>query len=149
MTSPSVFEHNGLLYLTFIGWNDSPNKVSEIWTLGATSSDDGHTWSNFQEIETKIGMEGQVTKARDGTFYSVHTGDYKKNEGVFISHSNNPFTGWSTVKKPILLKAGAPYEEDEIIAPQLIFDPATGKKRVFYTGADHKKGWWIMTATEK
>jgi len=149
MTSPSVFEHNGLLYLTFIGWNDSPSKVSEVWILGATSSDDGFTWSNFQEVETKIGMEGQVTKAPDGSFYSVYTSDYKKNEGVFISHSNNPFTEWSTEKKPILLKAGAPYEVDEIIAPQLIFDPVTGEMRVFYTGADYKIGWWIMTATEK
>ncbi len=78
MTSPSIFKHNGLLYLTFIGWNDSPSKVSEVWVLGATSTDDGYTWSNFQVVETKIGMEGQVTKAPDGSFYSVYTSDYKK-----------------------------------------------------------------------
>jgi len=148
MTSPSIVEFEGKLYMTFIGWDNSPNKVTEVWILGAISTDDGYTWTNFQEVDTRIGMEGQVVKAPDGSFYSVYTSDYKKNEGIFISHSNHPFNNWSEDKKPILLKIGKDYEKDELIAPQLIFDPVTNEKRVFYTGADYSLGWWIMTATE-
>lgn len=148
MTSPSIVEHEGKLYMSFIGWNNSPNLVTEVWILGATSTDDGYTWTDFQEVETKIGMEGQVTKAPDGTFYAVYTDEYKKNEGIFLSQSNHPFTGWSESQKPIILKTKKGYEVDEVIAPQLIFEPSTNNKRLYYTGADYKTGWWIMTATE-
>jgi len=90
MTSPSIVEHEGLLYMTFIGWNASPQKVSEIWLLGATSVDEGHTWSDFQIIDTPIGMEGQVTKHPDGRFVAVRTGDYQNDEALFYATSNHP-----------------------------------------------------------
>jgi len=43
ITSPSVIEHEGLLYIVFLGWNASPSNVTAVWVIGATSSDDGYT----------------------------------------------------------------------------------------------------------
>ena len=149
MTSPSVVEHEGLLYITFIGWDAAPNDVTAIWILGATSNDDGHTWSNFQEISTPIGTEGQVTKKPDGTFVSVRTAMYQGTEGIYYSTANHPFGPWTEREAPILIQAGAPLETDEAIAPQITIDPATNKEYLYYTGADYLVGYWIMLAYEE
>jgi len=82
MTSPSIIEYSNTLYICFLGWDNSPYEVTEVWVIGATSTNNGHTWSNFQIIDTPIGMEGQIT-----------------------------------------------------------FDPVSGEEYIFYTGADHEKGW--------
>lgn len=148
MTSPSIMEHDNLLYLAFLGWNASPDAVSEVWVLGATSVDEGHTWDNFKEVDCAIGMEGQVTKGIDGKFYAVSTGMFENKEAVFYAEADHPFGPWDKNKIPILTQAGAPYEKDEIIAPQITLDPVTQKKYVYYTGADYTKGWWMMLATE-
>ncbi len=148
MTSPSVVEHDGLLYLAFIGWNASPDEVSEVWVLGATSTDEGRTWTDFQEIDCPVGMEGQITKGIEGKFYAVRTGDFSDKEAVFYAEADHPFGPWIVNDIPILTQAGAPYEKDAIIAPQITFDPETQKKYVYYTGADYNKGWWMMVATE-
>lgn len=149
MTSPSVVEHEGVLYMSFIGWDNSPAEVTEVWILGCTSNNNGATWSEVAEVDSPIGMEGQVTKGPDGRFYAVATGEYnKKREGIYYAESDHPFGPWSSSTTPILTQIGKPYETDEIIAPQICFDPVTNKKHLFYTGANHKKGWWIMMASE-
>ena len=149
MTSPSIVEYQGLLYMTFIGWDASPDNVSEVWIIGATSSDDGHTWSNFQIVDTKIGMEGQVTKTTDGKFIAVRTSDYENKEAIYYSTATHPFGPWTENKNPILIQAGAPFEKDEIIAPQITIDPITNKQYLYYTGADYQVGWWIMLAEQE
>ena len=149
MTSPSVVEYNGTLYLSFIGWNDSPERVTEVWVIGATSNDDGRTWSNFQLVDTPIGMEGQVTKAPDGTFVAVNTTEFNGTEGIFYSTANHPLGPWETSNTPILTKTGSGLEVHEVIAPQITFDPDTGEPYLYYTGADYNKGWWMMMAQPK
>ncbi len=149
MTSPSVIEHHGLLYMTFIGWNDSPENVTNVWMIGAISSDEGHNWSDFQIVDARIMMEGQVTKAPDNTFIAVRTGDYENTEAIYYATSTHPFGPWTEEEEPILIQAGAPYEKDECIAPQITIDPLTNKQYLFYTGADHQVGWWIMLAEKK
>lgn len=146
ITSPSIVEHEGLLYMMFLGWNDSPQRVSEVWVIGATSSDDGYTWSDFQLVETPIAMEGQVTKKSDGSFVAVRTGEYGDGEALFYATSDHPFGPWTTSETPILAQNGSELEKDEIIAPQITFDPQTGEEYLFYTGADHQTGWWMMLA---
>ena len=84
ITSPSVVEHQGLLYMTFLGWNNSPENVTEVWVIGATSSDDGYTWNNFQLVDTKIAMEGQVTRINDNKYVSVRTGNFEDKEAIFM-----------------------------------------------------------------
>lgn len=149
MTSPSIVEHQGLLYMTFIGWNASPDNVTEVWVIGATSSDEGHTWSNYKIVDTKIGMEGQVTKITNNEFISVRTSEYEDKEAIFYSTSSSPFGPWTEQEEPILIQAGEPYEKNEITAPQITIDPVTSKQYLYYTGADHQKGWWIMLAEKE
>ncbi len=149
MTSPSIVEHQGLLYITFIGWDASPDNVTEVWIIGATSSDEGHTWSNYQIVDTRIGMEGQVTKISNNEFVSVRTSEYENKEAIFYSTSSSPFGPWTEQEKPILIQAGPSYEKDEIIAPQITIDPVTSKQYLYYTGADYQIGWWIMLAEKE
>lgn len=146
ITSPSVVEHNAQLYMSFIGWNDSPNKVTEVWSLGATSTDGGRSWSNFQLVDTPITMEGQITKTPDGGFVAVRTGEYKNTEAIFYAESDHPFGPWRTNEEPIIIKDGSTLEKDEVIAPQITFDKDTEEPILFYTGADYSKGWWMMLA---
>lgn len=147
ITSPSVVEHEGVLYLLFLAWDSFAN-VSEVWVLGATSEDDGRTWSNFEEVNVPIGMEGQITKAPDGTFCSVRTGEFEGVESIFYATADHPFGPWREDEDPLIIKQGAPWEIDEAIAPQITFDPASGRPVLYYTGADYQNGWWIMLATE-
>ncbi|MEM6963400.1 MAG: hypothetical protein AAF573_01460 [Bacteroidota bacterium] len=149
ITSPSVVEHEDLLYMVFLGWNDDPQNVSNVWVIGATSGDDGYTWSNFQEVETPIGMEGQVTQAPDGSFVAVRTGEDLGMEALYYATSNHPFGPWDNDPDPILVEDGSILEKDEVIAPQITFDPQTGEAYLFYTGADHLTGWWMMLARKE
>ena len=148
MTSPSILEYEDKLYMIFIGWNAPPNEVPEVWIIGAISFDNGYNWTDFQLVDTKIGMEGQVTKTSEGKFIAVRTGEYKHDEAIFYSTANHPFGPWTESKTPILTRAGAPWEVDEIIAPQITIDETTGDQYLYYTGADHQKGWWIMLAIQ-
>lgn len=149
ITSPSIVEHNGLLYITFIGWNASPLNVTQVWLIGATSTDNGHTWNNYQIIETPIGMEGQITKTPDGTFVAVRTGEFEGEEAIFYATSTHPFGPWTSSEIPILKKENSNLEKDEIIAPQITFDQQTGEEYLFYTGADYQTGWWMMLAKKE
>ena len=149
ITSPSIVEHEGELYIVFIGWNAHPNEVTEVWMIGAKSTDEGHSWTDFQLVDTPIGMEGQVTKTPEGSFIAVSTGDYENKEAIFYATANHPFGPWNTDSEPILKQAGAPYEKDEIIAAQITIDESTGEQYLCYTGADYQKGYWIMLATKE
>ncbi|MEL6637041.1 MAG: hypothetical protein AAFW73_18485 [Bacteroidota bacterium] len=146
ITSPSVVAHEGLLYLTFLAWNAGPNEVTEVWALGARSTDEGHTWSDFQLIDTPIGMEGQLTRRPTGDFVAVRTGPYGAAEAIFYATAPHPFGPWTTSEQPLLTPGGAPLETHEIIAPQITIDPQSGEEYLFYTGADHQRGWWMMLA---
>ncbi len=149
ITSPSVVEHEGILYIGFIGWNATPAEVSEVWMMGATSTDEGRTWSDFQIVDTRIGMEGQITKTPDGRFVAVRTGAFEDKEAIYYATADHPFGPWTENPEPIILQADTPLEKDEVIAPQITFDPATGKEYLYYTGADHNIGWWVMLAEKE
>ena len=149
ITSPSVVEHEGILYMTFIGWNASPNEVTEVWVIGTTSANQGHTWSGFQKVDARIGMEGQLTKIADGEFVAVRTGEYKNGEAIFYATANHPFGPWREQSEPVLVQADPSLEKDEIIAPQIFYDKSNNKQYLYYTGADHQKGWWIMLAEKR
>ncbi len=146
ITSPSVVEHGGILFLTFLGWNYAPDQVTVVWAMGATSTDHGHSWSNFQLIDAPIGMEGQITKLGANHFVAVRTGTFENKEAIYYATASHPFGPYTQVTDPLLVQAGPPYEKDEIIAPSIFIDPATGEEILYYTGADYTLGWWIMMA---
>lgn len=144
ITSPSIVKHGSELHMVFLGWDNFRN-VSQVWAFGAISRDWGRTWTNFREVDVPIGMEGQITPIPGGGYVAVATGDARNGrEAIYLACAQHPFGPYKTRQKPILTQAGAPWEVDEIIAPQIFFGDR--KTRLVYTGADHKKGWWIMQA---
>lgn len=146
-TSPSVVEHGGNLYLTVIGWDAPPDLVSMVWMLGSVSEDNGATWGPLEEILTPIGMEGQVTKGPDGLFYATRTSDHYGEESIFLSRGEHPFGPYQeTFAAPVLERADTQWEKDEVIAPQITFNPVSRRAYLYYTGADYAKGWWMMVA---
>lgn len=145
ITSPSIIDVGGQLAMTFLGWDDFEN-VTEVWSFVAISKDDGRTWSGFRDVEIPIGMEGQITKTPDGRFAAVRTGEYEGSEAIFIACSNDVFGPYLEQEEPILIQQGPPWEVDEIIAPSLAYDSFSKQPTLFYVGADHRKGWWVMSA---
>lgn len=148
ITSPSIVEHEGQLYMTFLGW-DNIKDTQNVWVFGAISDDDGYTWHSIKEVSTPVGMEGQVTKTPDGKYVALKTSEYKNHEAIYLSCADHPFGPYKMLEEPILKRQGRPWEVDENQAPQITFDPATGDAYVYYAGADYKKGWWVMMAIQK
>lgn len=146
ITSPSVVEHEGALYMSFLAW-DAFQDVREVWVLGAISRDHGKSWGEFQEVPVPIGMEGQITKLPDNSLVAVRTGEHQDEEAIMIACADHPFGPYQEREEPILEKIpGDPLETDELIAAQITIDPATGKPLLYYAGAIHAVGWWIMQA---
>ena len=145
ITSPSVLEHDKLLYLTFLAW-DGFQDVTMVWVMGAVSDDDGTTWKDIKEVNVPIGMEGQVTQMPDGTYCAVRTDAFKNVEAIWFSTASHPFGPWEEQDQPILVQEGAPWEVNEIIAPQITVNPDNEQMYLYYTGADYQKGWWVMLA---
>lgn len=149
ITSPSVVEDEDKLHICFLGWDDSPEEVTEVWVMGATSSDDGHTWSDYQLVDTRIGMEGQVTKINENEFVAVRSGVFGDQEAIYYATASHPFGPWEELNDPIMIQNDPTLEKDEIIAPQITIDPVTGEEYLYYTGADYQTGWWVMLATKE
>lgn len=146
ITSPSIVEHQGQLMMTWLGWNGFED-VTEVWSFSATSTLDGLSWENEAETAIPIGMEGQITARPDGGFVAVATRETDTGrEGIFASCSDNPFGPWSSLPEPLLTLAGDEWEVDEIIAPSITFDPQTNEPYLFYTAAEHARGWRMMMA---
>jgi len=146
ITSPSIVEHEGVLYMAFLGWDAPGESVTKVWVLGATSTDDGHTWGNYEEVDVPIGMEGQVTKTPSGGFVAVNTAAFADVSAIFYSTADHPFGPWRTQDDPIIIRSGSVLEQDETIAPQITYDPVTGEEVLYYTGANYPLGWWMMVA---
>ena len=147
MTSPSVVDYEGTLHIAYIGWNASPNEVSQVWVLGATSEDDGATWSAPREVDVPIGMEGQITVGPDGRYYAVSMREHQGSEAIFLAVAEHPFGPYTVLEDPVLVKGGAPYEVNEANAPMIVFDEPTRTAHLYYVGADYWRGWWMMLAT--
>jgi len=146
MTSPSVVEHEGELFMVYLAWNDSPRRVDTVWVMAATSSDDGYTWGDIREVEVPVGMEGQITKGPDGKFYATSMRGYERTEAIFLARADHPLGPYEDLPDPLLVKEGRPWEIHEANAPQVAFDPETRTAYLFYVGASYLFGWWVMLA---
>jgi hypothetical protein len=147
ITSPSVVEHEGVLHMVWLGWNAPPDQVTEVWILGATSTDDGHTWTNIREVDTPVGMEGQLTTGPDGRFWAAGVGETDGTEGIFIAVADHPFGPFERLDVPSLVKTGSEWELHEANAPQISFDHPNRTAYLYYVGADYDRGWWTMLAS--
>lgn len=139
ITSPSIVEHEGSLYMVYCAWNDFPVPTI-VEVHGAISDDDGQSWDRVGEVNVPSCMEGSFTKGPDGLFYATAQSD----GGITIGRSSEPFPddGYEMLASPIMTPAGAPWEIDELNTPQLFFEGETAY--LYYSGADNTKGWWVM-----
>lgn len=140
MTSPSIVEYEGRLYMVYCAWNDFP-EPTDVWVHGATSDDDGQTWDVVGEVPVPSCMEGSFTRGPDGLFYAVA----ETENGFTIGRSKEPFGSYDMLPDPVMTSAGAPWESDEMNTPQIFFGGDTAY--LYYSGADYSTGWWIMLAT--
>lgn len=146
ITSPSVFEYDGRLIMAWLGWNGFED-VTEVWSFTATSQLDGIVWQNPIETDVPIGMEGQITTRPDGGFVAVSTRQTRTGlEGIFAFCADDPLGPWTPIPEPLLTLAKDRWEVDEIIAPSIVYDPDTSAPYLFYTAAEHAKGWRMMMA---
>ena len=147
ITSPSVVEHEGELVMAYLGWNGFED-VTEVWAFTSRGRMDGASWSDSVATPVPIGMEGQITPRPDGGFVAVATRETEGGrEGLFAACADDPEGPWTALPDPLLVLANDAWEVDEIIAPSLSFDSGTGAPRLFYTAAEHARGWRIMMAT--
>ncbi|NBD16806.1 MAG: family 43 glycosylhydrolase [Cyanobacteria bacterium] len=140
MTSPSIVEDEGRLYMVYCAWKAFPEPTI-VWVHGAISDDEGQSWDVVGEVPVPSCMEGSLTAGPDGRFYAVAQGK----GGFVIGRSETPFGPYEMLPEPVMTCAGAPWEVDEMNTPQLLFEVNTAY--LYYTGADYAKGWWTMLAT--
>ncbi|MGV6817093.1 MAG: hypothetical protein ACWA44_07450 [Thiotrichales bacterium] len=141
MTSPSIVEHEGRLYMVYCAWDAYPVPTT-VWVHGATSDDDGQSWNIQGEVQVPACMEGSFTKGPDGKFYAIAQA---AGDTFTIGRSNTPFGPYDELPMPVMSAAGAPWETEEMNTPQLLFEDDMAY--IYYSGADYSKGWWIMLAT--
>ncbi len=146
MTSPSIVEHDGTLYMVYCAWNqfEGDGDDLQVWVHAATSTDDGDTWTVLGEVDVPVCMEGAITQGPDGMFYAVS----QQSEAIVLGRSDEPLGDWEMLPEPILSPAGPPYEVD-ITTPQLYFQDDV--LFLYYSGAnftdvDYEPGWWTMLA---
>lgn len=142
MTSPSIVSYEDDLYMLYCAW-DSFNNTTQVWTMGAISRDDGKTWGEHQRVDAPVCMEGAFTQGPDNQYYAIGEQDI----GFVMGRAAMPFGNYERLPNPVLTAAGAPWESDEMIAPQLLFDDKNQTVYLYYSGADHLTGWWTMLAT--
>jgi predicted GH43/DUF377 family glycosyl hydrolase len=146
ITSPSVVAYDGGLVMAWLGWNGFED-VTEVWSFTATTQLGSQVWHNIAETDIPIGMEGQITERPDGGFVAVATRETSTGEeGIFAFCADDPLGPWTPVPEPLLTLAGDRWEVDEIIAPSITYDPQTNEPYLFYTAAEHSRGWRMMMA---
>lgn len=149
ITSPSLVEHDGNLVMAWLGWNGFED-VTEVWSFTATLHHESQVWGNIHEMDIPIGMEGQITKRPQGGYVAVSTKEtVTGQEGIFASCADNPFGPWTPLPDPLLTLAEDRWEVDEIIAPSITYDPETNEPYLFYTAAEHSRGWRMMMAVPR
>lgn len=146
ITSPSVVVQDDSLVMAYLGWNGFED-VTEVWSFVTRSSLDGSGWSEGRQSLVPIGMEGQITPHPDGGFVAVATRETADGrEGIFAACADDVTGPWTDLPEPLLVLAQDAWEVDEIIAPSITFDPENGTPYLFYTAAEHAKGWRMMLA---
>lgn len=146
ITSPSVVVKGDNLVMAYLGWNGFED-VTEVWSFVTRSPLDGRGWSQARQSSVPIGMEGQITPHPNGGFVAVATRETADGrEGIFAACAESVTGPWTDLPEPLLVLAQDAWEVDEIIAPSITFDPENGTPYLFYTAAEHARGWRMMLA---
>ena len=147
MTSPTIVEQDGTLYMTYIGWEAFPDGPVSI--MGATSIDDGRSWKKVGPLsgEEIFGVEAETVKGPDGLFYRVGiTADDQGGDVITLGQAEHPFGPYTELPEPILTPGGPEVGEGEtIMSPSLLFVPETETAYLFYAAVD-TGGWpWVVS----
>ncbi len=147
MTSPTIVEHNGQLFMTYIGWQSYPD--GPVINVGATSDDDGRTWDKHGELswDDIFGVEAHTEPGPDGLFYRVGiTGDTQGGDVITLGRAPHPFGPFTTLAEPILVPGGARVGEgDTIMSPTLMFRDDIETAYMLYAAVD-TGGWpWVTS----
>ena len=147
MTSPTIVEHEGVLYMTYIGWEAFPN--GPVHVVGATSMTDGRSWSKRGALDWDdiFGVEAHTEKGPDGLFYRAGIGaDAQGNDMILFGRSNHPFGPYTLVSRLNLSPAGpAVGEGTTIMSPSLVFDHANTTLYMHYAAVDTGGLPWITS----
>lgn len=145
MTSPSIVEHDGTLLMVYCAWDRfGEDEDLQVWVHGATSNDDGDTWTVLGEVDVPVCMEGALTKGPDGMFYAVS----QQEEQFVLARAAEPLGTYQFLPQPILSPLGPP-DEIEMNTPQIFFDDDLAF--LYYSGANfsdenYEYGWWTLLA---
>ena len=106
--APSVFEHNGRLYMFYAGaYNNAPQQI------GCAVSDDGVVWKRLSDLPlVPNGEEGEWNSSESG-----HPGVFVDNDGrmhLFFQGNNDNGRTWHLSRMEIGWEQGEPY----LIRPQ-------------------------------
>lgn len=147
MTSPTIVEMDGTLYMTYIGWETFPDGPVSI--MGATSTDDGQTWDKTGPLswEEIFGVEAETVQGPDGLYYRVGiTSDDQGGDVISLGRAEHPFGPYTELPQPILTPAGPDVGEgDTIMSPSLLFVAETGTAYLYYSAVD-TGGWpWVVS----
>lgn len=145
MTSPSIVEYNGELYMEYIGWDDSPKGVSfNVLTGTAKAPLDGSVWTKTGSIpwEQAFGVESHTEKGPDGWYYRAGVVD---GDILGIGWSTHPHGPW-TSHDQILAPGGAGVGEvDQITSPSLYFHVPTNTLYMYYAAVDTGGFPWMTS----
>lgn len=136
-TSPSIASYNGILYMTYTAWADSPMGASPgVVTGAAYSSNDGATWTKFGVIDwaDTFGVEASVHHGLDGYYYRISTETFASQDILSLGIASHPLGPYLTKQAGILTIGGAGVGEvDSITAGSLFFHPTQPRVYLFYS----------------
>jgi hypothetical protein len=147
MTSPTIVEHEGTLFMSYLGWATFPD--GPVTLAGATSNDDGRSWQKVGALswDDIFGVEAHTEKGPDGMFYRVGVGgDAAGDDVLLLGRAQHPFGPYEVRPEPILTEGGpAVGEGDSVMSPSLLFDDTTGTAYMHYAAVD-TGGWpWVVS----
>ena len=147
MTSPTIVEYQGKLYMTYVGWASFPN--GPVTIMGATSTTDGRSWNKVGPLswDNIFGVEADTEKGPDGLFYRVGiTSDAQGNDVISLGRASQPFGPYTVLPEPILVRGGPSVGEgNTIMSPSLLFVPGQSTAYLYYAAVD-TGGWpWVTS----
>ncbi|MDH5738725.1 MAG: family 43 glycosylhydrolase [Nitrospira sp.] len=149
MTSPSIVEYNGVLYMVYTGWGDSPNSPDPaVTTMYATSSNNGTTWVKQGSLSWNdiFGVEAHIEKGPDGFYYRAGVVvDGGGNDAVTIGRAFSPLGPYETYPDVLTLGGASVGEVASITSPSLLFHEDTATLYMFYGAVDTGGFPWMTS----
>lgn len=136
-TSPSIEAYNGVLYMNYTAWADSPVGASPgVINAASFSGNDGATWTKFGSIDwtDTFGVEASVHRGLDGNYYRVGTETFNSQDILSLGIASHPLGPYTTRQSGVLTIGGAGVGEvDSITGASLFFHPTQPRVYMFYS----------------